>query len=402
MSSKPFFSVVIATRSRAKLLPMAVRSVLNQTFGDFEIIISDNFSTDETPQVARNFDDERVKYFRSDRPLSIGESVEFASSHVTGQYATYLSDDDAYAKVFLERLAGVIEKEKTDLVSCKLVYYYAREANEYGRFLPSQSLVVRPYDRKLSVFDRKEAVTALFATAGLTRAESRWKGISFPLLVNSAFKASLIEKVKARIPNLFPIIGSDVYTAGLFLNATDKYCYLDEPLYLHRIWEEGVTSSGLANFQKHAEPLEFVPLKKLVSVQNYHADAFLRARSDWGENFAAVDFDLSSYFIAYYQELSCLRTKGVDISEELAEFESVIRTQDKNLQDKVNLARSSRLNTVKNLLRTKLKDSSIGQAALKLKYRNLTVLNGKTNNFSDILECASKIDENFLAKYAGK
>jgi glycosyltransferase involved in cell wall biosynthesis len=398
--SKPFFSVVIPTRTRAKLLPLAVQSVLNQTFGDFEIIVSDNFSADETPQVGQSFDDKRVKYFRSEKPLSICESLEFATSHATGEYLTVLSDDDAYARVFLERLTSVIEKEKTEVVSCKLAYYYAREMNEYGRIIPSRSLVIRAYNRKLHALKRTEALTALFATGGLTAAADDWKAITFPLLVNSAVKASLIEKVKTRISTLFPIIGSDIYSSALFLNAAEKFCYIDEPLYLHRIWEEGITSSGLANFQKHAEPLEYVPLKKLVTVQNYHADAFLRAVSDWGADFQKLPMDLSSYFINYYQEIKDLQAKGIDVSAELAEFEREVLKQDKNLQDKIRLAKSSVVNSAKTILKSRLKDSFFGRTALKLKYRELTVLNSEDHKFSDILECAAKIDEDFLDKYA--
>ena len=52
----PFFSIVIPTFNRSDLFPYAVRSILNQTFEDFEIIISDNCSADDTPQVAKQFD----------------------------------------------------------------------------------------------------------------------------------------------------------------------------------------------------------------------------------------------------------------------------------------------------------------------------------------------------------
>ncbi len=73
------------TRNRAELLPFAIRSVLNQTFDDFELIISDNFSSDETPQVAQSFGDRRIRYFRSEAPLSMGDSWEFAISHASGE-----------------------------------------------------------------------------------------------------------------------------------------------------------------------------------------------------------------------------------------------------------------------------------------------------------------------------
>ena len=59
LSKTPFFSVVIPTFNRSDLFPYALRSILDQTFGDFEIIISDNCSQDNTPVTAKQFTDPR-------------------------------------------------------------------------------------------------------------------------------------------------------------------------------------------------------------------------------------------------------------------------------------------------------------------------------------------------------
>ena len=165
MSIKPFFSVVMPTRNRANLLPLAIRSVLDQTFGDFEVIVSDNFSHDETPQVAKSFDDERIKYFRSESSLSVGDSWEFALSHATGEYVTFLSDDDAYSQIFLETLYRVIKEQGAEIVSCKLAYYYGSNVHKYGRSIEAESLIVQPFNRQLYDLNRTESVSALFATA---------------------------------------------------------------------------------------------------------------------------------------------------------------------------------------------------------------------------------------------
>ena len=91
----PFFSIVIPTFNRSDLFPYAVRSILNQTFEDFEIIISDNCSADDTPDVARQFTDPRFKYVRTPHHFTIADSWEFARSHAIGKLIFMLSDDDA-------------------------------------------------------------------------------------------------------------------------------------------------------------------------------------------------------------------------------------------------------------------------------------------------------------------
>jgi len=60
----PFFSVCIPTYNRANFLPQAIESVLAQDFTDFELIICDNASTDNTQEVVEKYQDKRIRYCR--------------------------------------------------------------------------------------------------------------------------------------------------------------------------------------------------------------------------------------------------------------------------------------------------------------------------------------------------
>ena len=60
----PFFTVAIPTYNRAHYLPYTLSCLLQQTFKDFEVIISDNASTDNTPEIVRQFGDRRIQYVR--------------------------------------------------------------------------------------------------------------------------------------------------------------------------------------------------------------------------------------------------------------------------------------------------------------------------------------------------
>jgi len=63
--TSPFFSIVIPTRQRHDTLQYAIQTVLNQSYEDFELIIMDNMSTEETRLVVESFQDDRIKYHRS-------------------------------------------------------------------------------------------------------------------------------------------------------------------------------------------------------------------------------------------------------------------------------------------------------------------------------------------------
>src|SRR4051794_40083597 len=102
---QPIFSIVIPTFNRSELFPYAVQSVLKQTFEDFEIIVCDNCSADDTSQVARQFTDQRVRYMRTPRHFVIADNWEYARSHATGKLIMMLSDDDALVSTALERFS---------------------------------------------------------------------------------------------------------------------------------------------------------------------------------------------------------------------------------------------------------------------------------------------------------
>ena len=105
----PAHSVVIATHNRANLLPRAVNSVLNQTFEDFELIIVDDASSDETEQVAHSFQDPRVRYVKREANGGCPAAKNTGILHAKGEYVSLLDDDDEYLPEFLEEMYGAFE-----------------------------------------------------------------------------------------------------------------------------------------------------------------------------------------------------------------------------------------------------------------------------------------------------
>lgn len=95
----PRVSILIATYNRSALLPRAVNSVLKQDFEDYEIIVIDDCSSDDTPQVMATFTDPRIRYIRNE----VNQGAKFGDrAHVRrcvyelmrGRYFVYLCDDD--------------------------------------------------------------------------------------------------------------------------------------------------------------------------------------------------------------------------------------------------------------------------------------------------------------------
>jgi len=115
----PLVSVGIPTYNQPEFLQQAIQSVLDQTFQDFEIIVFDDCSTDNTPDIVHGFNDPRILYFRSDinlrPPASWNECVRLAR----GRYFSLLPHDDLYDKNFLERMVCELENsQNAGFVQC--------------------------------------------------------------------------------------------------------------------------------------------------------------------------------------------------------------------------------------------------------------------------------------------
>ena len=107
----PTVSVILPTFNRATLLPYAVKSVLSQSFQDFELIVIDDGSTDETPEVVKKFNDNRLIYIRRQ---NCGRSIarNRAIGKARGRFIAFLDSDDEYLPGKLEMQVSYMQKNK--------------------------------------------------------------------------------------------------------------------------------------------------------------------------------------------------------------------------------------------------------------------------------------------------
>ncbi len=105
----PAVSVIIPAYNQAHYLHEAIRSVLAQTCPDFEIIVVDDGSTDDTPRVTQEHTDPRVRYiYQQNQGLSAARNTGIR--HALGRYLTYLDSDDLFLPDKLTLLIAEIER----------------------------------------------------------------------------------------------------------------------------------------------------------------------------------------------------------------------------------------------------------------------------------------------------
>lgn len=94
----PRVSVCIPTYNYANFIPFAIESVLNQGFGDFELIVQDDCSNDNTESVIAGFlSDPRVKFDRNERNLGLAQNWNLCLHKAAGEYIKYVFADDLLA-----------------------------------------------------------------------------------------------------------------------------------------------------------------------------------------------------------------------------------------------------------------------------------------------------------------
>lgn len=114
---QPFFSIVIPTYNRADLLKRAINSFLAQNFGNFEIIVSDNNSTDHTRKVIESLGDERIVYSKNSENIGSLPNIQKVIMMAQGKYIITHGDDDVILfSNSLRRIYNLINEENCGFI----------------------------------------------------------------------------------------------------------------------------------------------------------------------------------------------------------------------------------------------------------------------------------------------
>ncbi len=130
----PSVSIIIPTFNRTKFLTLAVQSVFNQTYPDWELIIADDGSDDETQGFLRGIESptSRIVWLpHSGNPSLVRNAAATAAS---GRYLAFLDSDDEWAPQKLERQLAALR----DRPQCRWSYTACRHIDESGRLIPKK------------------------------------------------------------------------------------------------------------------------------------------------------------------------------------------------------------------------------------------------------------------------
>jgi glycosyltransferase involved in cell wall biosynthesis len=109
----PSVSLGLPVFNGGSLLVQALESILAQSYSDFELIISDNASTDNTPDIVRDYAarDARIQYFRQASNIGSGNNWSFVARHARGTWLKWVSANDDYAQRLVEDCLEPLRKD---------------------------------------------------------------------------------------------------------------------------------------------------------------------------------------------------------------------------------------------------------------------------------------------------
>jgi glycosyltransferase involved in cell wall biosynthesis len=133
MYSTPLVSIGLFVYNGERFLEETLQSILNQTFTDFELIISDNASTDRTGEIAEAYAkrDDRIRYYRSEQNMGAGWNIRRVYELATGKYFKQAAADDVLESDFLRRCVEILESDS----DCVVAYARTKEVDENGTFI---------------------------------------------------------------------------------------------------------------------------------------------------------------------------------------------------------------------------------------------------------------------------
>jgi glycosyltransferase involved in cell wall biosynthesis len=117
MASCSKVSIVLPTYNGATHIRQSIDSCLGQTYNNAQLIVVDDGSTDETPDIVGSYDDPRISYVKHGRNMGLPVALNAGFANADGDYLTWTSDDNLYTSDAIEKLLSFLKSR-----SCEFVY----------------------------------------------------------------------------------------------------------------------------------------------------------------------------------------------------------------------------------------------------------------------------------------
>lgn len=387
----PLFSILIPTRNRSDLLKCAIQSVLQQNCDDYEIILSDNDSSDDTYKAVLGFNSQKIRYINTGEYLSSSASWNFAYTQAAGDYVLILGDDDYLAPDALRWVRNVIKEKSAPMISWGLITYYD---NTYNDVTCRNTIHTRRFTGNIIELDAREVLRAYF---GLYSPSAAYPPHPSAVCISR----HIAEQISSKHGAFYAPPYADITAISRSLAYSNSLILIDKPLVI-----VGRTSrSSVAKFsqniksiwQEHPGELSMSIFKGKYTY-NLHTESLLVVKHSDPERFKDYDINLERYCCLYYQDMTNASRGGYDIGLDLREFNRKLLSLPPNVQR--NIRRYIRKARAKEFLRKsplwKIAPIRVLKRRVNVslrKAKTIEVIRGDSVGVYDIASCANHLVE---------
>lgn len=259
MALEKLVSVCINAYNSADVIGETIESVLNQTYKNLQIIIVDDCSTDNTAEIVKSYDDDRIEFYTLPKNFNISNANNECLHRARGEYIAHIDSDDIWVEDKIEKQIKFLE-ENPQYGAC---FSYATLIDKTGRIFASGELP----EAFLTLFDRENMTQAGFVRRFYDHS-------NFLCHSSVIMRMSVYEKLGDHDLTLNKLHDYDYWIRMNFI--CPLYIY-PEKLVLYRIWH--ANNSTLANKDVLGHNEEYVRITyKLVN--DCPREMFLEAFSD--------------------------------------------------------------------------------------------------------------------------
>lgn len=208
-------TIAVPTYNRSNYLQLAIASALAQTYATIEVLVSDNCSVDNTPEVISSFSDTRLRYYRQECNLGMVGNWNFCLQQAKGAYFILLSDDDLLVADAIENFVSNFNNKSISLVYSSVTYI-----DEYEE--------IKGHSRKAPTFESGESFIAN----------------SFKMVRQVYPSATMHRTDLARQLGGYHDIGTTTdFALRLSIAALGDVGHIPRPLVCYRVHQQSLTSS---------------------------------------------------------------------------------------------------------------------------------------------------------------
>lgn len=238
----PFFSVIIPLFNKEKFIEATLKSVLNQSFIDFEILIIDDGSTDNSASIIKGFDDARIRYYYKENAgvsSARNDGIEKAQSN----YISFIDADDYWYPDFLEEMFKNIQSYPE-----QKVFSAAIEIETSKKIIPAIYSIIKTSDHEIVNYFIASYKETVICTSCAVFHKSIFEKIgTFDIEVKSGQDTDMWIRIGMNYPVVFSwkILARYIYDEN---SLSKNKNYLNKKINFSKFEKEEITNPSLKKF----------------------------------------------------------------------------------------------------------------------------------------------------------